>query len=61
MPCNSIFFTNFAEKKIMFPVITRILVCVLALLWISALLTLYTGYDYLRAGQRHAIDDGDGR
>ncbi len=33
----------------------------LALLWISALLTLYTGYDYLRAGLRHAIEDGDGR
>jgi len=32
----------------------------LTLLWISALLTLYTGYDYLRAGLRHAIEDGDG-
>lgn len=28
----------------------------LTLLWVSALLTLYTGYDYLRAGLRHAID-----
>lgn len=29
----------------------------LTLLWISALLTLYTGYDYFRAGLRHVIDD----
>ncbi|ORE91461.1 CDP-diacylglycerol--glycerol-3-phosphate 3-phosphatidyltransferase [Aurantimonas sp. 22II-16-19i] len=28
----------------------------LALLWVSALVTLYTGYDYFRAGLRH-IDD----
>jgi cardiolipin synthase len=28
----------------------------LALLWISAILTLYTGYDYFRAGLRHVID-----
>ncbi len=27
----------------------------LTLLWIAAILTLYTGYDYLRAGLRHAI------
>ncbi len=27
----------------------------LGLLWISALLTLYTGYDYFRAGLRHVI------
>jgi len=27
-----------------------------ALLWIAALLTLVTGYDYLKAGIRHAID-----
>lgn len=26
------------------------------LLWISALLTLYTGYDYFRAGARHLVD-----
>jgi len=31
----------------------------LTLLWISAILTLYTGYDYLLAGLRHAIDDED--
>ncbi len=28
----------------------------LTLLWLSALLTLYTGWDYLRAGLRHMID-----
>jgi cardiolipin synthase len=25
-------------------------------LWLSALLTLYTGWDYFRAGLRHLID-----
>jgi cardiolipin synthase len=29
----------------------------LALLWLSALVTLYTGWDYLRAGMRHVIDE----
>ena len=28
----------------------------LGLLWIAALLTLYTGYDYLKASVRHAIE-----
>jgi len=28
----------------------------MTLLWLSALVTLYTGYDYLRAGLEHAID-----
>ena len=28
----------------------------LLILWISALLTIYTGYDYLKAGIRHAIE-----
>ena len=28
----------------------------LTLLWISAIVTLYTGYDYFRAGVRHLID-----
>ena len=28
----------------------------LILLWIAALVTLYTGYDYFRAGLRHMID-----
>ena len=29
------------------------------LLWIAALLTLYTGYDYFRSGLRHVIADDD--
>ncbi|HET7849855.1 MAG TPA: CDP-diacylglycerol--glycerol-3-phosphate 3-phosphatidyltransferase, partial [Pseudolabrys sp.] len=29
----------------------------LTLLWLSALLTLYTGWDYLRAGLRYLIED----
>jgi cardiolipin synthase (CMP-forming) len=29
----------------------------LSLLWLSALLTLYTGWDYFRAGLRHLIDE----
>jgi cardiolipin synthase len=29
----------------------------LTLLWISALLTLYTGWDYFRAGLRHLIEE----
>ena len=29
----------------------------LTLLWISAILTLYTGYDYLLAAVRHVIKD----
>jgi cardiolipin synthase len=36
------------------PVVTPI---GLALLWLSALLTLYTGWDYFRAGARHLIED----
>ena len=28
-----------------------------ALLWIAAALTLYTGWDYMRAGIKHVIDD----
>jgi CDP-diacylglycerol--glycerol-3-phosphate 3-phosphatidyltransferase/cardiolipin synthase len=28
----------------------------LVIFWIAALLTLVTGYDYLKAGIRHAID-----
>ena len=35
------------------PVVTLI---GLTLLWLSALLTLYTGWDYFRAGLRHLID-----
>jgi CDP-diacylglycerol--glycerol-3-phosphate 3-phosphatidyltransferase len=30
----------------------------LVLLWVSAVLTLYTGYDYFRSGVRHLIEDG---
>jgi len=29
----------------------------LSLLWLSALLTLYTGWDYFQAGMRHLIDE----
>ncbi len=29
----------------------------LVLLWVSALLTLWTGYDYLKAAIRHAVED----
>jgi CDP-diacylglycerol---glycerol-3-phosphate 3-phosphatidyltransferase len=36
------------------PVVTPI---GLTLIWLSALLTLYTGWDYFRAGVRHLIDD----
>jgi cardiolipin synthase len=31
----------------------------LSLLWIAAILTLYTGYDYLRAAVRHAMIDDE--
>jgi cardiolipin synthase len=27
------------------------------LLWISAIVTLYTGYDYFRAGLKHIVDE----
>lgn len=30
-------------------------------LWLAAVLTLYTGYDYLRAGMRHAVDEDRAR
>jgi cardiolipin synthase len=29
----------------------------IALLWISAIVTLYTGWDYFRAGVRHIVDE----
>ncbi len=29
----------------------------IVLLWISAMVTLYTGWDYLRAGMKHVIDE----
>jgi phosphatidylglycerophosphate synthase len=28
----------------------------IAMLWVAAALTLYTGYDYFRAGIRHVVD-----
>ena len=37
---------------LLIPVTTRVGI---ALLWISAIFTLYTGYDYFRAGIRHLI------
>ena len=40
-----------AEK--LFPGVTSV---GLALLWVAAILTLWTGYDYLRAGVRHAME-----
>jgi cardiolipin synthase len=36
------------------PVVTQIGIL---LLWLSALVTLYTGYDYMRAGLRYMIDE----
>src|SRR3978361_949744 len=32
----------------------------LALLWASAILTMYTGWDYFRAGVRHLIEEDEG-
>jgi cardiolipin synthase len=29
----------------------------IVMLWISALLTIYTGYDYFRAGLKHVVDE----
>jgi cardiolipin synthase len=29
----------------------------ITLLWISAIVTLYTGYDYFKAGLKHVVDD----
>lgn len=36
-----------------FPIVTTV---GLAMLWVAAGLTLYTGYDYFRAGIRHVVD-----
>jgi cardiolipin synthase len=36
------------------PIVTKV---GLTLLWLSALLTLYTGYDYFKAGVRHLIEE----
>ena len=43
-----------AVANLGFPVVTWI---GLTLLWLSALLTLYTGYDYFRAGLHHLTKD----
>jgi len=37
--------------------LVQLLTAGLALLWLSALVTLYTGWDYLRAGLKHVIDE----
>ena len=29
----------------------------LGLLWISAILTLYTGWDYMKAGIKHVVEE----
>ncbi len=29
----------------------------IGLLWIAAIVTLYTGYDYFRAGVKHIVDE----
>ncbi len=39
---------------VILPVVTR---TGIALLWLSALLTIYTGWDYMRAGLRHVMED----
>lgn len=31
----------------------------IVLLWVAAVLTIYTGWDYLKAGVEHLIEDGD--
>jgi cardiolipin synthase len=31
----------------------------IVLLWISAILTIYTGYDYFRAGLKHIVDEDE--
>jgi len=46
------FASRLLEREIL--VITNI---GLALLWLSALVTLYTGWDYMRAGLRHMIEE----
>jgi cardiolipin synthase len=46
-----------AGDAIIFPTFPLVTPIGLALLWLSALLTLYTGWDYLRAGMRHLIEE----
>jgi len=45
---------SFVTGKELNPVVTYF---GLMLLWISAIVTLYTGYDYFRAGVRHLIEE----
>src|SRR6201989_3038150 len=49
-----------AGEKIVFELLKQEVTLItnvgLALLWLSALVTLYTGWDYMRAGLRHMID-----
>jgi cardiolipin synthase (CMP-forming) len=45
---------SFLTGKELTPVVTYF---GLMLLWISAIVTLYTGYDYFRAGVRHLIEE----
>jgi cardiolipin synthase len=40
--------------KINSPVVTEIGIL---LLWLSAILTLYTGWDYMRAGLQYMVDE----
>jgi cardiolipin synthase len=40
--------------KINIPVVTEIGIL---LLWLSAILTLYTGWDYMRAGLQYMVDE----
>jgi len=39
------------------PIVYRTVAIGLTLLWLSAIVTIYTGYDYLRAGIRHVIGE----
>jgi cardiolipin synthase len=38
-------------------IVPYVSLCGLTLLWLSALLTLYTGWDYMRAGMRYLVED----
>ena len=46
-----------ADRDQLVPVVTQI---GLLLLWISAIFTIYTGYDYFRAGIHHLIKEDEG-
>ena len=53
MVAIGILLTGAAGEK----VVPGILTIGLGVLWISAIITLYTGYDYFRAGLRHLIEE----